>query len=413
MKSRLPYFLLTLALLLAACEKKPQGPPAGMPGMGGPVEVGVLTVKPTEVTLTQDLPGRISAFRVAEVRARVDGIVLKRLFAEGSDVKEGQVLYEIDPAPYQAATDSAEATLARAKATLARAEAGLAAAKLKEDRYKALLNTRAISKQEYDDALAALRVGEADVQSGHAEVQAGEAAIRTAKINLDYTKVTSPVAGRIGISQVTEGAYVQAGEATLLATVQQLDRVYVDVTQPSTELLRLKRDLTEGRLKGDKEGKAQVKLIHENDTIYPEEGTLEMSDVTVNAMTSSVTIRAVFLNPKRELLPGMFVRARLQEGSTPNAILVPQLAVNRNPKGEPIAWVIGANGVAEQRVLKTSRTVGNQWLISDGLKEGDQVIINNLQKLRPGAQVKAVPEAPAAAPAPAPATAIASPSSTR
>jgi membrane fusion protein (multidrug efflux system) len=359
------------------------------------MEVGVVTIATTPVTLTQDLPGRISAFRVAEVRARVNGIVLTRLFTEGSDVKEGQVLYEIDPAPYQAALESAEATLARAKATLARAQANLVSAKQKEERYKNLLDTRAISKQEYDDALASQRMGEADVQSGAAEVQSGEAAIQTARINLDYTKVTSPLAGRIGISQVTEGAYVQATTANLLATVQQLDRVYVDVTQPSSELLRLKSDLASGRLKADKAGKARVKLVHENGDIYSEEGTLEVSDVTVNAMTNSVTIRAIFPNPRGQLLPGLFVRARLEEGSKPNAILVPQLAVSRNPKGEPIALVVGADSMVEQRVLETPRAIGNQWLVSSGLKPGDQVIINNLQKIRPGMPVKVAPEAPA------------------
>src|SRR4051812_14579396 len=256
--------LLAAALLLAGCEKKTAGPPPGPPMSTGPMEVGVVTIAPTVVTLTQDLPGRISAFRVAEVRARVNGIVLKRDFTEGTDVKEGQLLYEIDPAPYQAALDSAEATVARAKATLARAQASLASAKLKEQRYKALLDTRAISKQEYDDALASQRMGEADVQSGEAEVQSGIAAIATARINLDYTKVTSPIAGRIGISQVTEGAYVQMTGATLLATVQQIDRVYVDVTQPSSELLRLKGDLAIGRLKADAAGKARVKLVHES-----------------------------------------------------------------------------------------------------------------------------------------------------
>ncbi len=390
--NRLPlHSLFAVALLLTACEKKAEGPPAAAFGPQGPMEVGVLTVAPTEVTLTQDLPGRIYAFRVAEVRARVDGIVLKRLYTEGSDVKEGQVLYEIDPAPYQAALDNAEGTLARAKATLAHAQASLSLAKLKEERYKSLLETSAISKQEYDDAQASLRMGEADVQSGEAEVQSGEAAVKSARINLDYTKVTSPVAGRIGISQVTEGAYVQAANATLLATVQQLDRVYVDVTQPSSELLRLKRDLASGRLKADATGKARIKLVYENGDIHPEEGTLEVADVTVNEMTNSVTVRAVFPNTRRDLLPGMFVRARLEEGSQSDAILVPQLAVSRNSKGEPTALVVGGDGNVELRVLETPRTVGNQWLVTSGLKAGDQVIVNNLQKIRPGIPVKAVP----------------------
>lgn len=388
--------LLILSLaLLTSCERNPQGAHGGPPAApAGPLEVEVFTVKTTPVTLTQELPGRISAFRVAEVRARVNGIVLKRLFTEGSDVKEGQLLYEIDPAPYQTALDSAQATLARA-------EAQLAAANLKEERYKTLIGSNAISKQDYDDAVANKRISEADVLSAKATVQ-------TARINLTYTKVPSPVAGRIGISQVTEGAYVQTSSATLLATVQQLDRVYVDVTQPSSELLRLKRDLTSGRLKADKTGKAQVKLVHENGDIHPEEGTLEVSDITVNAMTNSVTIRAIFPNPRGDLLPGLFVRARLEEGSNPDAILVPQPAVSRNPKGEPTALVVGADNMVELRVLQTPRAVGSQWLVASGLKPGDQVIVNNLQKVRPGIPVKVV-AAPSASPSAASTSSAATP----
>ena len=354
-----------------------------MGGPGGPREVNVLTVDAElDVTLTQDLPGRTSAFRVAEVRARVNGIVLRRLFTEGADVKEGQLLYEIDPAPYQAALDSA-------RGTLARAEANVAASHLKEERYKQLLVAKTIAKQDYDDALANAGAYDADVLSG-------KAAVQTAQINLDYTKVTSPVAGRIGISQVTEGAYVQASAANLLATVQQLDPVYVDVTQASSELLRLKRELSSGRLKADDSGKARVKLIYENGEVYPEEGSLQFSDVTVNATTNSVTVRAIFPNPHADLLPGMFVRARLEEGNRPDAILVPQLAVTHNSKGEPTAMVVGKDGNAELRVLQIPRAVGNQWLVASGLKSGDQVITDNLQRVRPGTPVKVVAAPPAA-----------------
>lgn len=376
---------LTATFFTACGPKQAGGPGGGMGGPQGPMEVSVLTVTPAAVTLTQDLPGRISAFRVAEVRARVNGIVLKRLFDEGTDVTEGQVLYQIDPAPYQAALDSA-------RGTLARAEANATTARLKEERYKQLLAAKAISKQDYDDALANQRTFDADVLSG-------QAAVQTAQINLDYTKVTSPVSGRIGISQVTEGAYVQAANATLLATVQELDKVYVDVTQASSELLRLKRELASGRLKADASGKPQVKLIHENGDIYPEGGSLEVSDVTVNTMTNSITVRAIFPNPRGDLLPGLFVRARLEEGSSPDAILVPQLAVSRNSKGEPTTMVVGANSTVELRVLKTERAVGNQWLITSGLKAGDQVIMDNLQKIRPGAPVKvaATPATPTTA----------------
>ncbi|HEV7402346.1 MAG TPA: efflux RND transporter periplasmic adaptor subunit [Chthoniobacteraceae bacterium] len=375
LRAALPVVLA--AALVAGCHKKDADGPGGP---GGPMEVSVLTIAPAPVTLTQDLPGRISAFRVAEVRARVDGIVLKRLFTEGHDVTEGQVLYEIDPAPYQAALDSAQGTLARA-------EANVATARLKEERYKQLLSNKVISKQDYDDALANARTFDADVLTGRA-------AVKTARIKLDYTSVTSPVAGRIGISQVTEGAYVQASVANLLATVQQLDPVYVDVNQASSELLRLKRELADGRLKADKTGRAQVKLIHETGETYPEEGTLEMSDVTVNATTNSITVRAIFPNPRGELLPGLFVRARLEEGNSPDAILVPQFAVSRNSKGEPTTMVVGANSTVELRVLQTPRTVGNQWLVTAGLKPGDQVIVDNLQKIRPGAPIKIAPAPP-------------------
>lgn len=368
-------FLIAAALLVAGCDREGSGGPGGPPS--GPAEVGVITIVTQPVTLTRDLPGRTSAFRVAEVRARVNGIVLKRFFKEGADVKEGEVLYQIDPAPYEAALASAEGTLARA-------QANLASTKALEERDKQLVEAHAISKQDYDNALANFKGYEADVISG-------QGAVKTASINLGYTKVVSPITGRIGISQVTEGAYVQESAATLMATVQELDNMYVDVTQASGDLLRLRRELAEGRLKSDGQGHARVKLILEDGSEYPHPGTLELSDVTVNATTSSVTVRALFPNPNDDLLPGLFVRARLDEGSNPSAILVPQLAVTHNSKGEPTALVVGANGQAELRILKTTRAVGNQWLISEGLKPGDQVIVDNLQRLRPGAPVKPIP----------------------
>jgi membrane fusion protein (multidrug efflux system) len=232
-----------------------------------------------------------------------------------------------------------------------------------------------------------------------AEVLLGKAAVKTARINLDYTKVNSPITGRIGLSQVTEGAFVRTDQATLLATVQQIDRVYVDVNQPISDLIRLKSAVASGRLKADATGQPSVKLVYENGDIYPEEGTLEVADVTVNALTNSVTVRAVFPNPHGDLLPGMFVRACLEEGTTPDAILVPQLAVSRNSKGEPTALVVGAESKVELRILETSRAVGNKWLVTSGLKPGDKLIINNLQKIRPSAVVKIATDAPAA-PAP-------------
>lgn len=354
-------------------------------GPGGPLEVGVLTLAPTPITLTKELPGRTSAFRVAEVRARVNGIVQKRLFSEGSDVKEGEVLYQIDPAPYEAELDNA-------KGALARAEANAEAAQNKEKRYRDLVKTKVVSPQDYDDVAAPLHAYQAEVLSA-------QAALRTARINLDYTRVASPVTGRVGVSQVTEGAYVQASSATLLATVQQLDPMYVDVPQSSNELLRLRKAVTNGELSTDKAGQARVKLLLDDGSEYAGEGTLQFSDVSVSSSTSSVTVRAIFPNPDGILLPGMFVRARLVEGQKADALLVPQPAVARNTKGEATVFVVGADEKVELRVLETSRTVGSQWLVTAGLKAGDRVIINNLQRLRPGVPVKAVPVAPPTGPA--------------
>lgn len=371
--------------LLSACEKKPGGPAAGGPPGGAPppVEVGYITIEPRKVTLTQDLPGRTSAFRVAEVRARVNGIIQKRLFTEGADVKEGQVLYEIDSAPYQAELD-------RALGALARAEANADAAKIKEQRYQQLISTKAISQQDYDDAMATLKAFDADVLSN-------KAAVQSARINLEYTKAASPVPGRVGISQVTEGAYVQAANATLMATVQQLDPMYVDVLQSSNDLMRLKKSLGSGELSTDKEGRARVKLLLDDGTEYPQEGALQFSDVSVSPSTSSVTIRAIFPNPNGMLLPGLFVRARLVEGSKSDAILVPQPAITRNSKGEATAFVVGAGDKVELRVLETGRTVGSDWLVLNGLKAGDRVIMNNLQRIRPGAAIKPTALPPAGA----------------
>ena len=374
--------LVSTLLLTAGCAKKT--PPPAAPA---PVEVGVLTIATQPVTLTRELPGRTSAFRVAEVRARVSGIVQKRLFTEGADVREGQTLYQIDAAPYQAALDSA-------RAALARSEANAASVRLSEQRNKQLLEAKAVSQQDYDNALAALQAAEADIA-------AAKAAVQTAEINLGYTAVVSPVSGRIGRSQVTEGAYVQAASATLLATVQQLDPLYVDLAQSSTEVLRLRRALAEGKLQRTDSGEARVKLLLDDGRAYANEGTLQFSDVTVDPSTSSITVRAIFPNPQGELLPGMFVRARLAEGSAPDAILVPQFAVTRNAQGDAIALVVGADNKAAQRLVQTPRAVGNQWLVSEGLAPGDRVIVDNLQRVRPGTLVKPAPAKTPASPAPA------------
>lgn len=370
----------SVLLLIAGCEKKPATP---APAAAQPVEVGIITVAARPVTLTRELPGRTSAFRIAEVRARVSGIVLKRLFTEGSDVKEGQVLYQIDPAPYQAALDSAKASVARAEATAL-------SARLQAERSEKLVAARAVSQQEFDSSVAAR-------QGSEAEVAAARAAVQAAEINLGYTKVTSPVAGRIGRSEVTEGAYVQQASATLLATVQQLDPLYVDLTQSSTEVLQLRRALEAGQLTRAGQGEAKVQLILDDGRVYAEPGALQFSDVSVNASTNSISLRALFPNPRGELLPGLFVRARLEEGSRADAILVPQPAVTRNAKGEATASVVGADNKVEIRVLKIDRALGNQWLIADGLKVGDQVIVENLQRIRPGAAVKPIPATTAAA----------------
>ncbi|ONY12167.1 efflux RND transporter periplasmic adaptor subunit [Burkholderia cenocepacia] len=378
---RVPYRLITVAtaaVFLAACGKKESAPPPQTP------EVGVVTVQPQSVPVFTDLPGRTSAFLVAQVRARVDGIVLRREFTEGTDVKAGQRLYKIDPAPYVAALNSAKATLAKAQANLVTQNALVA-------RYKVLVAANAVSKQDYDNAVATQGQAAADVA-------AGKAAVDTAQINLGYTDVVSPITGRVGISQVTPGAYVQASQATLMSTVQQLDPVYVDLTQSSLEGLKLRQDVQSGRLKTTGPGAAKVSLILEDGKTYSEPGKLQFSDVTVDQTTGSVTIRAIFPNPGRVLLPGMFVRARIEEGVNENAFLVPQIGVTHDQKGQAIAMVVNASNKVEPRPLKTTGMQGQNWVVEGGLQAGDHVIVQGVDKVRPGATVKTVPAqlAPAA-----------------
>lgn len=369
--------LISLLLIMAACGKddaagkKPGGPPPTP-------EVGVITVQPQTVSLVRELPGRTSAYRVAEVRARVNGIVLKRMFSEGSDVKAGQPLFLIDPAPYQAALESAQAQLARA-------EANAASVKSLAERYEKLIATNAISQQEYDDTMARQK-------SAAAEVAAARAAVKAARINLDYTRVVAPIAGRIGRSEVTEGAYVQAQTATLLATIHQLDPVYVDLTWSSAELIRLRRALEAGELV-TADGQATVHVVLEDGRDYPHPGKLQFADVSVDQSTGSVALRALVPNPKSELLPGMFVRARIAEGTKPDALLVPQRAVTRDQTGRPLALVVDSTGKVERRQLEADRAIGDSWLITKGLSAGDQVIVEGLQKARPGSTVKVVPAA--------------------
>lgn len=364
--------VLTAGLLISGCGKKQGGmPPAGPP------EVGVITVQPQRVALTTELSGRTAPYMIAEVRPQVGGIIKKRLFTEGSDVHAGQVLYQIDPASYEAA-------FASAKATQARAEATLVSVRLKAERYRDLVKIKAVSQQDNDDAQATLKQAEADVASA-------KAAVETARINLAYTKITAPISGRIGRSTVTEGALVTASQAAALATIQQLSTMYVDVTQSSAELLRLKQNLASGIVKKDSAGQARVKLVLEDGSPYPLSGTLKFSEVTVDQSTGSITLRAVFPNPKQILLPGMFVRAVVEEGVNDQALLVPQRGVTRNQKGEAMVMVVGAEEKAEPRVIQVVRTVGENWLVSDGLKAGDRVILEGLQRARPGTTVKAAP----------------------
>lgn len=365
----------------------------------------MVTMAPKSVTLTRELPGRTSPHLIAEVRPQVGGIIKARLFEEGTDVQAGQILYQIDPAPYEAVVASAEAALVRAKsgktqaeASLARAEADLPPLRLKAKRYTELAPDKAVSSQDVDDATAALRLGEVAVQSAkaaidgaEAEVGVAEAILATAQINLAYTKVKAPIAGRIGRSMVTTGALVKASQDNSLVTIQQLDPIYVDFTQSSTERLQLLEALNRGRIKQGGSDETKVRLLLEDGSSYSEEGRLKFSDVSVDPSTGSVTLRALFPNPHHLLLPGMFVRGIVQEGTQEEAILVPQRGVTRNPAGEALVMVVGDEDKVEPRVIKVKRTIGNDWLVEEGLKPGDRVILEGTQKARPGTQVKAVP----------------------
>ena len=338
---------------LTGCEHK--APPPAPP----PPKVSVVTVQAQAVPITTELPGRVAGFRYADVRPQVNGIILKRLFVEGSEVKAGQQLYQIDPAPYQASYDSAVAADASARALW--------------ERYKPLAEANAVSKQDYDNAVAS-------------HLQA-HAAVETARINLIYTRVLSPITGRIGRSLITEGALVTANQATVLSTVQQLDPVYVDVTQPTTTLVRLEREAAAGLLEQNEAGKAQVRIRLEDDSEYAHPGTLEFSEVTVDETTGSVTLRALMPNPERLLLPGMFVREEIHEGVRQGAVLAPQQGISHDQKGEPNALVVGPDNTVELRTVVTDRAIGDQWLVSSGLKPGDRVIVEGIQSAKPGAKV--------------------------
>lgn len=336
--------------------------------------VEVFTVAPQAVELTRELPGRTAASQVAEVRARINGIVQKRLFTEGTDVKAGQVLFAIDAAPY-------EAVLASAKANLARAEANLTSAEVQANRLSGLVSTHAISQQTFDDAVARHLAAKADLQ-------AALAAVRSAEINLGYTQVTAPISGRIGRAEVTVGAYVQQATASLLAVIQQLDPLYVDLSQSADEVLQLQDALASGRLHGTGTGDVALTVLRDDGTAHPQTGSLQFSDVSVNPSTGTVNLRGLVPNPDTRLLPGMFVHARFAEGTDPSAILVPHSLVSRNARGEATVMLVGADNTVELRVIQTARTVGNQWLVRSGLQSGDRIISSQRQKIAPGAPVQ-------------------------
>jgi membrane fusion protein (multidrug efflux system) len=378
-----------LLLALAACGDKP---PAGGPPAGGmpPAEVGVVTVAPGEIGLVTELPGRLEASRVAQVRARAAGIVLQRLFREGSDVRAGQPLFKIDPASYAATYSSAQAGLAKAQANAAQAT-------MLAERYKPLVEANAISKQDYANAVAAQKTAEADVASA-------KAAVQTAGINLGYASVTAPISGRIGRALVTEGALVGQGEATPLALIQQIDPMYVNFTQSATEVLNLRRALDAGRLTRAGTDAASVKIVLEDGSVHSRAGRLLFSDLTVDPTSGQVTLRAEVPNPGTVLLPGMYVRVQLEQAKASNAIALPQQAVTRSGTGDSV-MVVGADGKVSPRPVKVGGEQDGQWVVLDGLKAGEMVMVDGFQKLRPGASVKPVPWRPGSPPAMAPASA--------
>jgi len=399
--------------ILGGCGSQQAAPQPGIP------EVAIVTVNSERVVLTTELPGRTSAYFVAEIRPQVNGIIQKRLFDEGSDVRAGEVLYQIDPAPYQAAYDNATANLSvtrkaadRARAAVEASIAGVTRQRATLDlartnrwRFEELFKSRSVAASQRDQAVteaevaeAALRSAEAQVKSdqeataaAEAAIQQAEAALKSAQINLGYTRITAPISGRIGKSYVTVGALATAYQGSPFATIQQLDPIYVDATESSANLLQLKRNIAAGRINGAGPEQAQVKLLLEDGTPYPQEGTLKFSEVTVDPSTGSFILRMVFPNPKYILLPGMYVRAVVQEGVVDRAILVPQQGVSRDPKGNPVALIVDGSGKVEQRMITVARAMGDRWLVSEGLNPGDRLIVEGRQRIRPGASVKAVP----------------------
>lgn len=381
-RSRIALFVLTAlvgSVALTGCDQAADSQQASAPQV---VPVGVITLKSQALTLKKELPGRISAFQIAQIRPQVSGIVQSRLFTEGAQVKKGQSLYQIDPATF-------EADLAASEAAVARAEASIASTKSKASRYSELLKIKAVSQQDFDEADAAQKQAQAELLTAKAQ-------LKTAQINLDYSHVSSPISGQISKSNVTVGALVSANQTTALATVTQLDPIYVDLTQSSNELTQLKKAISSGALSVDSQAQTEVELQMEDGSTYPLKGTLQFSEVTVDPSTGSVTLRAKFPNPDKLLLPGMYARAAVVEGVKQDAILVPQRGVSRNTKGEPTAMVVSKENTVESRVLKVDRTIGSNWLVTDGLSDGDQVIVEGLQKIRPGAPVNPSEVSPSA-----------------
>lgn len=412
---------LFCGLFVTACSRTaPATPPPAT------AEVAVLTVVPQTLLLTTELPGRTAPCRIAEIRPQVNGLILKRLFTEGSDVKAGQLLYEIDPAPFKAALNNSLANLASTRKAADRARSALNAslagadqqqatvafARTNRKRFEDLLKEKAVSASDCEHAVteanvaeAGLKVTEAQVQSGRdavaaaeADIQQAEAALETTRINLGYTRITAPISGRIGTSAVTDGAIVTAYQSAPLATIQQMDPIYVDAAQSTVELQRLQQRLEKGQLSSDEANANNVQLLLDDGTAYPLEGTLQFRDVSVNPTTGSVILRMVFPNPNGKLLPNMFVRAVVKEGFSPQAILIPQQTVSRNSKGEPVTLIVDEQDKVQQRVLTLDRSLNNQWLVSSGLRAGDRVIAEGVQKARPGASVKVTALDPASKP---------------
>jgi len=372
LKTGLFLAVLSVAGLLYGCKDQAPKTMAAK----GPVEVDIVTLKTQPVKLETELPGRTAAYRIAEVRPQVNGIVKRRLFTEGSKVTAGEILYQIDPAIYQAKVDSA-------KAALAKAEAVEHSAKLKAERYANLVKTKAVSELDQVEIEASWKQAVADVASARA-------ALNSADIDLAYTRVIAPISGRIGRSMITEGALVTAQQSSPLTTIQQLDPLYVDVTQSSTELLRLKKDLSAGLMQNDKSSHPSVTILLEDGSTYDKTGSLEFSDVTVDQSTGTVTLRAIVENPDEELLPGMFVRARISTGVRQEAILVPAESVSRNSKGQAVVMLVGSSSTVESRIIASGQNLGDKILVNEGLSAGEQLIVAGLQKIRPGASVKAV-----------------------